>query len=363
MALFLFANNATTTIAAGITAAATSVTLAVGTGAQFPSPSAGQQFTLTFLDAATGLQTEIAYCTARSGDTLTIVRGQEGTNPRAWLAGDYASNDLTAGSMTGLATQLQLGFVPVQQGGGTAQAATKAYLGADSTIGYPRLQFGSTDFGFLLTALQYRSSYLPNVIAGPNSGYSQAAPNWANYIEVYLVGGGGGGSNCATISQGGAGGGAGALVWAVWAITPGDTMSFIVGAGGASQISGGSTAFYRNGTLYATASGGSGAYFQSTYFSAGAYGGTAVANVAPYLNIAVFNGGPGGDGQAGTQIIMVNGHGANGPFGGGGRAGDSGGVGGQAPGAGGGGAYGDGTTTTATGGSGHAGIALYRFIP
>lgn len=97
MTTFLMNNNASSTLAAPISNVATSVTLAAGTGALFPNPSAGQQFPLTFTDAATGLLTEIVYCTARTGDVLTIVRAQESTSAQNWLAGDIAANLITAG--------------------------------------------------------------------------------------------------------------------------------------------------------------------------------------------------------------------------------------------------------------------------
>jgi len=100
--LFLFANNANSTLAAPISNSALTVTLAAGTGLLFPNPSAGQQFALTFNDAATGLLTEIVYCTARTGDSLTIVRAQESTVAQAWLAGDLAANLLTAGEMAAM---------------------------------------------------------------------------------------------------------------------------------------------------------------------------------------------------------------------------------------------------------------------
>jgi len=100
--IFLFANDASSTLAGPITNAATAVTLASGTGALFPNPSAGQQFSLTFNDAATGLLTEIVYCTARTGDTLTIVRAQESTVAQSWLAGDLAANLVTAGQMAAM---------------------------------------------------------------------------------------------------------------------------------------------------------------------------------------------------------------------------------------------------------------------
>ena len=97
MAIFLFANDANTTLAAPITNTALSLTVASGTGALFPNPSAGQQFALTMVDASTGEETEIMYSTARSGDTFTVIRGQEGTIAQAWIAGDLVGNFWTAG--------------------------------------------------------------------------------------------------------------------------------------------------------------------------------------------------------------------------------------------------------------------------
>lgn len=99
MAVFLFANNANSTLAGPINSSVTSLNLASGQGALFPNPSAGQQFALTLTDAATGLLTEIMYCTARTGDTLTVVRAQENTTAQSWIAGDLAANLVTAGQM------------------------------------------------------------------------------------------------------------------------------------------------------------------------------------------------------------------------------------------------------------------------
>lgn len=94
---YLFANNAATTLAAPCTSEAASVTLASGSGALFPAIGADQEFSITLKDAATGEQTEIMYCTARTGDVCTVVRGQEGTTAQAWTTGDFAVNALTAG--------------------------------------------------------------------------------------------------------------------------------------------------------------------------------------------------------------------------------------------------------------------------
>lgn len=104
MALTLLAaNNAQTVLAAGISSSATSITVNTGTGALFPSPVSGTSyFKLTLVDAATGSLTEIVHVTARTGDVMTIQRGQEGTTARAWSANDLAANMMTAGSFDAL---------------------------------------------------------------------------------------------------------------------------------------------------------------------------------------------------------------------------------------------------------------------
>ncbi|HAT2327028.1 TPA: hypothetical protein I8187_002209, partial [Citrobacter freundii] len=102
MALSLLAaNNAQTVLAAGISSAATSLTVNAGTGTLFPPPVAGTSFfKLTIIDAATGSLTEIVHVTALAGDVFTIQRGQEGTVPRAWSANDIVANMMTAGTLS-----------------------------------------------------------------------------------------------------------------------------------------------------------------------------------------------------------------------------------------------------------------------
>ena len=109
MALTLLAaNNAQTVLAAGISASATSMTVNSGTGSLFPAPSYGVSFfKLTLIDAATGQLTEIMHVTARTGDTMTIERGQEGTTARAWSANDIAANMMTAGTLNYILANFQ----------------------------------------------------------------------------------------------------------------------------------------------------------------------------------------------------------------------------------------------------------------
>lgn len=93
MPIFLFENNAISTLAAGIGTGDTSITLQSGDGALFPSPAGGDSFRITLADAGNNI--EIVDCTSRTGDVLTIVRAQEGTTANAYLSGDAVGLRIT----------------------------------------------------------------------------------------------------------------------------------------------------------------------------------------------------------------------------------------------------------------------------
>ncbi|MBJ9694100.1 hypothetical protein [Burkholderia cenocepacia] len=96
--LFTFANNVSTTLAGAVSTGATSITLS--SAAHLPSsiPS-GRVMVITANDQATRQNFEVMYATAISGATLTVLRGQEGTTPLAWQAGDFAYCSPTMGQM------------------------------------------------------------------------------------------------------------------------------------------------------------------------------------------------------------------------------------------------------------------------
>lgn len=102
----LFANNAVGTLNAGIAAGDTTVVLQAGQGARFPSANAGTNpvsdsnnwFKVTLDDGAGNL--EIVYVRTTSGDTFSnVLRGQEGTTPRAYTSSASASIRVTAVDM------------------------------------------------------------------------------------------------------------------------------------------------------------------------------------------------------------------------------------------------------------------------
>lgn len=87
-------NNAVSQLAGSLTEAATTITVAAGTGSLFPAIGAGQWFPLTLVKN-TGAR-EIVRCTARSGDVMTVTRAQEGTEALAFAVGDIVSLRVTA---------------------------------------------------------------------------------------------------------------------------------------------------------------------------------------------------------------------------------------------------------------------------
>lgn len=100
----LYTNNATSTLAAGISSSVTTLSLVPGGGSAFPNPGAGYEFTATLVSAGNSAIREVILCTARSGDVLTtIVRDQEGTGPLAWSAGDILTQLPTAADMAAFA--------------------------------------------------------------------------------------------------------------------------------------------------------------------------------------------------------------------------------------------------------------------
>lgn len=95
-------NFAYSSLAGNISNTATSIALQAGSGALFPQLTGNQYFMATLIDAATGLEREIVKVISITGDTVTVIRAQEGTTSKNWLAGDYFRNLFTAGQLATL---------------------------------------------------------------------------------------------------------------------------------------------------------------------------------------------------------------------------------------------------------------------
>ena len=201
----LFANNAYSALGSSILIGATSLTLASGTGSRFPTPSGGDYFLLTLADTSGGSESawEIVKVTARSVDTLTIERAQEGTTARAWASGVPVDLRVTAGSIV--------------------SGANIKTVGGISLIGSGDIPVGGGD---IADYQEFTSSGTWN------------KPTGVSFVYFECVNGGGSGGTAFTTSSSGtddASGASGGL-WMSSFVRAADlssTVSVIVGAGGA----------------------------------------------------------------------------------------------------------------------------------
>jgi hypothetical protein len=88
---------ARSTLASPIGETDTTIALAAGAGAGFPSPTGGGAVMLVLSDAS-GAKREVVACTARADDSLTVVRGMDGTAAQTFSAGDRVTLRLPAGA-------------------------------------------------------------------------------------------------------------------------------------------------------------------------------------------------------------------------------------------------------------------------
>ena len=116
-------NNAYAVLNASITSTATTIVLVAGQGARFPTLSAGDYFYATLIDTSNNL--EIVKCTARSTDTLTVVRGQDSTTARAYATNDRFELRPTAVLLTEVITAAE-GALPKAGGAMTGSLEVQA---------------------------------------------------------------------------------------------------------------------------------------------------------------------------------------------------------------------------------------------
>lgn len=146
----LFSNNGASTLASGISNVATSLTLATGQGALFPSPTGGDYFLLTLIGLVNGAETswEIVRVTARATDVLTIVRAQESTVAAAWSAGTKVELRATAGTLADKQATLVSGTSIKTVNGATLLGAGDLVIsGGSSSSGPPTTPLTNQLFG------------------------------------------------------------------------------------------------------------------------------------------------------------------------------------------------------------------------
>jgi len=97
-------NNTFSTIPTGVSSTDTTLVVTTGDGAKFPSLAAGDYFYLTLVSIDGVI--EIVKVTARTGDTMSIVRAQEGTIAAGFAAGSRVELRVTAQTMFDVAAQV-----------------------------------------------------------------------------------------------------------------------------------------------------------------------------------------------------------------------------------------------------------------
>jgi hypothetical protein len=129
----LFTNNAATGLVYPITSSATTLYVNGGSGSLFPSPTGGNYFMITLINALTG-NMEIVQCTARSGDVFTIVRAQEGTTAQSFAIGDSVQLRITAGALNGIANPVVVDTVAAGTGISVSAATGNVTIGNTGVV-------------------------------------------------------------------------------------------------------------------------------------------------------------------------------------------------------------------------------------
>lgn len=130
-----FGNNVVSSLASDITASQTAIPVMPGDGALFSniltsdfnnnSTTLRNYAKITLTDSGE-TAFEICHLTAVSGDTLTVIRGQEGTPAKGWSLKDVIANYATRGSENAFPqiAHIQSGFYTSGIAGGSANALT-----------------------------------------------------------------------------------------------------------------------------------------------------------------------------------------------------------------------------------------------
>lgn len=282
------ANNAYSTLAAGITSTATNITVITGEGVRFPpaSTSSDLYFYATIIDLSNNL--EVVKVIERVENEFTVIRGVDGTTARTYEVGSRVELRPTAALFRDL---------PIRQLAtsdyGDATVTTAKLVGTGVAAG----NYGGAGFNPALTVNskgqvtsieQVRGAVQRDVYDYTTTGGSQSwsLPNGGSIVRVQLWGGGGGGA-CGSASEGSGGGGGGAYKEAWFDVSElSATATIVVGQGGAGAtvanvegLTGGSTSFT------------SGSVSLIAY-----HGGGGSAN-----NTAAYGGGGGGELESGTE--------------------------------------------------------------
>lgn len=336
-------NNAFGTLNAGITSSSTTIVLNSGEGARFPTLGAGDYFYATLIDTSNNL--EIVKVTARSTDTMTVVRAQDNTTARAYSTNDRFELRPTAALFNEIiqsianippATPTQVsdqantstGYMMMPVGTTAQRPGTPAsgMFRMNTTTGEPEWYDTVTASWIAFSdSPNYEVEYL--VIAGGGSGDGTSPTNGSNSVfgSITAIGGGrGGASGSLSGSSGGSGGGAsyqsgsGGSGTTGQGYSGGSNASAAYGGGGG----GGAGGVGQNATSVVGGNGGAGITSSITGSAVARGGGGGGVGRSPSAGgTATAGGGNGGSSGVGSAGSANTGGGGGGGDGGGGAGG------------------------------------------
>lgn len=205
----LLANNASSRLAGNITNTQTNIPVMAGTGSLFPAPSGDEWFPLTAVNQSG--QVEIMKCTLRSGDTMTVVRAQEGTAAMAFGSNDRVELRVTAGVLNDMAQAAQdvAGMLPPGTGpipwslpdepAGWIFADGRLLTGATA---YPRLRQAYIDAGFPFGQDGNGNPYVPDARGRVSAGMDNIGGTSSGRLPGMTALGGALGSSTHTLTEG-----------------------------------------------------------------------------------------------------------------------------------------------------------------
>lgn len=200
----LYSNNASSKLSASITNSTTSFSVTAGTGALFPSITGSDFFYATLVDASNNI--EIVKVTARSTDTFTVARAQDGTSARAWSANDTVELRITKAMLD----QLKLDAYGSASASETppsnpvdgrlwwnsGEGSLKVYFGGswvdaasvDAATSYPASSTSAYTGQYVLTGTTTNATETEIFIEGVSNSRVPVSTNKASHYRVEVIG-------------------------------------------------------------------------------------------------------------------------------------------------------------------------------
>jgi len=232
------------------------------------------------------------------------------------VSGGVGQTDSDPNNMAngGAATGLGCGGGGANWYGGNGGAG-KYGGGGGGAAGYSALNMagGAGGQGVVVVAF-YNGATLLNTIVY-NQGSSLTIPAGVNAVKVWAIGAGGGGAGATDQDNtSGGGGGAGGTAWFSASVSPGNTITYVLGTPGAGGIDvnngsdGGNTQAVVAGTTITGNGGGGGQFNSGADGNGGSYsGGTGGSDGGLGSGISNDNGGGGGGGIGGVMGALTGG--------------------------------------------------------